>query len=472
MSAAQFAGFMDKKGHEFPWAWQRRWFIFDQWTRVLTYSRTAHSKPLGRCTVRAARAVPGLAFTSAAARVDVNAHAVGKGEFTLHLSIPDDSSAHGADAWLDLFWRATTTAKPAAEAVVDDAMCAADIVARQQSASGAALLVGALAEDGYFSLALFGADGTALRVSVPREARVLQVKYALAEQGFPLETVTLFVAGREEALADETRVARIGSPQAAGSGSGGGGGGGGGGLELFMLLTESRSSGDRGWSRPSAHLSPGNQGVSFKEAGMVARRGRTADQIEGRAGKGVVDGGGGGGLGGGGAAEEGGEGELVTSALLVTEGRHYFEVGIACAEPGCDVMIGACTQAGTRRDHQQERRYVISGKSGGLFGGGMVDACRPRSRSAGAGAVAATIEGADVGARVERGCFQQGDRIGVLIDLDAGWLRFYRNGERFGPGFAAGVTGPLVCCAELLSHGQEVRLITDSPPPCVYLGGY
>jgi hypothetical protein len=40
----------------------------------------------------------------------------------------------------------------------------------------------------------------------------------------------------------------------------------------------------------------------------------------------------------------------------------------------------------------------------------------------------------------------------VLLDLDAGWLRFYRNGERYGPGFTEGVTGPLVRAVEVRSQ--------------------
>jgi len=43
-----------------------------------------------------------------------------------------------------------------------------------------------------------------------------------------------------------------------------------------------------------------------------------------------------------------------------------------------------------------------------------------------------------------QGQFALGDRIGVWVDLDAGWLRFYRNGKRCGSGFTEGVTGPLV----------------------------
>jgi hypothetical protein len=35
--------------------------------------------------------------------------------------------------------------------------------------------------------------------------------------------------------------------------------------------------------------------------------------------------------------------------------------------------------------------------------------------------------------------FAKGDRIGVLLDLDAGWLHIYRNDKRWGPGFTEGV---------------------------------
>ena len=37
---------------------------------------------------------------------------------------------------------------------------------------------------------------------------------------------------------------------------------------------------------------------------------------------------------------------------------------------------------------------------------------------------------------------------GVLLDLDVGWLRFYRNSKWCGPGFTEGVTGPLVRAAQ------------------------
>jgi hypothetical protein len=58
-----------------------------------------------------------------------------------------------------------------------------------------------------------------------------------------------------------------------------------------------------------------------------------------------------------------------------------------------------------------------------------------------------------------------GDRIGVLLDWDAGSLRFYRNGQVYGPGFPSGVTGPLVRTVEMCRQGQVVALNTAATLP-------
>jgi hypothetical protein len=40
--------------------------------------------------------------------------------------------------------------------------------------------------------------------------------------------------------------------------------------------------------------------------------------------------------------------------------------------------------------------------------------------------------------------YKQGDRVGVLLDLDCGSLCFFKNGVKHGPGFAPGSgTGPV-----------------------------
>ena len=64
-----------------------------------------------------------------------------------------------------------------------------------------------------------------------------------------------------------------------------------------------------------------------------------------------------------------------------------------------------------------------------------------------------------------QGKFAAGDRIGVLLDLDAGWLRLYRNGKRCGPGFTEGVTGPLVRAAEFYYKGEKVTALPAAVAP-------
>ena len=112
---------------------------------------------------------------------------------------------------------------------------------------------------------------------------------------------------------------------------------------------------------------------------------------------------------------------LVTGGSPMTEGRHYWEVELTA---GCSILVGAVRPG---LDHEKSHcdtndAYFIAGASGGLCGNGK--------------------RGADW-----QGKFAQGDRIGVLLDLDAGWMRLYRNGKRCGPGFTEGVTGPLVRAA-------------------------
>ena len=64
-----------------------------------------------------------------------------------------------------------------------------------------------------------------------------------------------------------------------------------------------------------------------------------------------------------------------------------------------------------------------------------------------------------------QGQFEMGDRIGMLLDLDAGWLRFYRNGKRCGPGFTKDVTGPMVRAAQLLKEGCITKALPSAEAP-------
>jgi hypothetical protein len=129
--------------------------------------------------------------------------------------------------------------------------------------------------------------------------------------------------------------------------------------------------------------------------------------------------------------------QLVTGGSPMTEGRHYWEVEIS----GHGVLVGAVRPG---LDHDMSHAggndaYFIEGYEGSLYGNGKSYAD-------------------------PQGGFATGDRIGVLLDLDAGWMRYYRNGKRCGPGFTEGVTGPLVRAAQL-NQGMKATVLPGAVAP-------
>jgi hypothetical protein len=128
--------------------------------------------------------------------------------------------------------------------------------------------------------------------------------------------------------------------------------------------------------------------------------------------------------------------QLVTGGSAMTEGRHYWAVELTWADDDCFICVGAVRPG---LDHDKDHcdtndAYYIFGHNGSLNGNGKA------------------------GANMQ-GRFAKGDRIGVLLDLDAGWLRMYRNGKRCGPGYTEGVTGPLVRAAELFHTGDKATAV-------------
>jgi hypothetical protein len=94
--------------------------------------------------------------------------------------------------------------------------------------------------------------------------------------------------------------------------------------------------------------------------------------------------------------------------------------------------------------HSGNDAYLMYASGGGLYGNG-------KSNSDAAGA------------------FAQGDRMGVLLNLDNGSLLFFKNGQKHGPGFGAGsVRGPVVLMAELYGTGISVKLLTSAARPAGY----
>jgi hypothetical protein len=127
----------------------------------------------------------------------------------------------------------------------------------------------------------------------------------------------------------------------------------------------------------------------------------------------------------------------VTTGAELTEGRHYWEVELLSMDmfvgvsrpnldPVGDYLLSDCTDS-----------WFIAGRTGSLYGNGKEDD--------------------DVA-----GDHKQGDRVGVLLDLNNGSLLFFRNGVQHGPGYPAGsVTGPVVAAVEMGYEGNKVRLHAD-----------
>jgi hypothetical protein len=67
------------------------------------------------------------------------------------------------------------------------------------------------------------------------------------------------------------------------------------------------------------------------------------------------------------------------------------------------------------------------------------------------------------------GSYEQGDRVGVLLDLDNGSLRFFKNGVAHGPGYAAdSVTGPVAHAVHMYIKNTSVRLLPNAQVPTGY----
>jgi hypothetical protein len=138
---------------------------------------------------------------------------------------------------------------------------------------------------------------------------------------------------------------------------------------------------------------------------------------------------------------------LSTTGIELTEGKHYWEVellsgsvdsiNIGISRPNLDPLGGSMG-----RDRTDV--WFMSTHSGGLDGNGKY------------------ADEDEDGA----GEYTQGDRVGVLLDLDNGSLRFFKNGVEHGPGYPAGsVTGPVVHAAKLYSKNHSVRLLPNAEAP-------
>jgi hypothetical protein len=127
---------------------------------------------------------------------------------------------------------------------------------------------------------------------------------------------------------------------------------------------------------------------------------------------------------------------LVTTGVELTAGRHYWEVELL-SENMSSIYVGVTRPNLDPLGFYLEKKctdgWFIYAGDGGLIGNGKA--------------------GED-----EAGSYKQGDRVGVLLDLNNCSLLFFKNGVQHGTGYAAGsVKGPVVAATELAYKHQAVR---------------
>jgi hypothetical protein len=135
---------------------------------------------------------------------------------------------------------------------------------------------------------------------------------------------------------------------------------------------------------------------------------------------------------------------LTTTGTELMEGKHYWEVELLSKktkkifsgisrpnlDPTAKYYRSDCTDA-----------WFIHASGGSLCGNGKYD-------------------------EDHAGEYKQGDRVGMLLDLDNGSLRFFKNGVEHGPGYPAGsVTGPVVAAVQIYEKKLSVRLLPNAEAP-------
>jgi hypothetical protein len=135
---------------------------------------------------------------------------------------------------------------------------------------------------------------------------------------------------------------------------------------------------------------------------------------------------------------------LTTTGTELTEGKHYWEVELL-SESVHSILVGISRPnldpTGKYYSSACTDGWLICAEYGALWGNG-----KQGDNAAGG--------------------YKQGDRVGMLLDLDNGLLRFYKNGVEHGPGFPAGsVTGPVVAAVQMFKTGQSARMLPNNEAP-------
>jgi hypothetical protein len=135
---------------------------------------------------------------------------------------------------------------------------------------------------------------------------------------------------------------------------------------------------------------------------------------------------------------------LTTTGTELTEGTHYWEVELLSKKTARS-LIGISRPnldpTGEYYSSECTDGWFIHAYGGALFGNGKDDSD-------------------------DAGGYKQGDRVGMLLDLDNGSLRFFKNGVENGPGYPAGsVTGPVVAAVHMYGKDLSLRLLPNAKAP-------
>jgi hypothetical protein len=132
---------------------------------------------------------------------------------------------------------------------------------------------------------------------------------------------------------------------------------------------------------------------------------------------------------------------LTTTGTELTEGKRYWEVELLTEKVNIGISRPHLNPAKAYFPRECTDGWFINALNGGLCGNGKHydDAAIP---------------------------YMQGDRVGVLLDLNNGSLRFFKNGVQHGPGYPAGsVTGPVVAAVQMYIKDAGVRLLPNAEAP-------
>jgi hypothetical protein len=138
---------------------------------------------------------------------------------------------------------------------------------------------------------------------------------------------------------------------------------------------------------------------------------------------------------------------LTTTEIEITEGKHYWEVELLSVNI-LNMFIGISRPNLDPREAYWDRECT----DGWFLANTYADNC-------------ALFGNGKAGQR-EAARYKQGDRVGMLLDLDNGSLRFFKNGVKHGPGYPAGsVTGPVVHAVQMWNKQSALRLLPNAEAP-------